>query len=251
MQSFTKIALVAATAVAACGLTYTATADHHAKTEDQQMNGQDALSKLLEGNKRYVAGEARTGDKTPEERAKLAEGQSPYAVIVSCADSRVPPELAFDAGPGDLFVIRVAGNVVDDFELASIEYAVAVLESPLVMVLGHQSCGAVDAAVKSQTEDANYPGHIHDLVEAIRPAVQAAQEGSDDGDLLEASIAKNAQMVVDSLKDSKPIVGQAVEDGKLTIVPARYSLETGEVTLIGEDHPAHEGHDSHEGHDHD
>jgi len=133
-----------------------------------------ALARLMEGNARFVAGEMVHPNLSAEKRAELASGQSPYAVIVSCSDSRVPPELVFDAGPGDLFIIRVAGNVVGDDAMASIEYAVAKLNSPLVLVMGHESCGAVGAAVATETEDAKFGGSIHDLVETIRPAVQDA-----------------------------------------------------------------------------
>ena len=228
------------------------------KPKPQQPTPEQALEKLMDGNARYVKGEARQGDITPAQREKLAAGQSPYAVIVGCADSRVPPELAFDGGPGDLFVIRDAGNIVDDNEIASIEYAVAVLNVPLVVVLGHESCGAVDAAVKAQTKGASFDGHIHDLVEDLRPSVIAAMRNKTEGEgdtadkkLLDAAVRENVRRVVDELERSKPYVGPAAEEGKIMIVPARYDLDTGEVTVIdmkkgGE---AHEGHD-HAEHDH-
>ena len=136
----------------------------------------EALAKLMEGNARFVSGDMQHPNLSAERRAELAEGQAPYAVIVSCSDSRVPPELVFDAGPGDLFVIRVAGNIVGDDAQASIEYAVGVLKTPLVLVMGHESCGAVGAAVKTQTEGTEFPGSIHDLVETIRPSVETAME---------------------------------------------------------------------------
>ena len=205
-----------------------------------------ALQKLKDGNQRFMDGTMEHPNLTPERRAELAEGQAPYAVIVGCADSRVSPELAFDAGPGDLFVIRVAGNVVGDYELASIEYAVAALKSPLVVVLGHESCGAVGAAVASETEDKGYDGHIHDLVEALRPAVKQAMQ-ADPEDLLDAAVKQNAQNVVGQLENSKPHVGPAAAAGDIQIVPARYDLDTGEVTFMDHHHdPTHK----HEGHDH-
>ncbi|MEM7625744.1 MAG: carbonic anhydrase [Planctomycetota bacterium] len=205
-----------------------------------------SLQKLMDGNARFVAGEMMHPNLSAERRAELAKGQSPYAIIVSCSDSRVPPEQVFDAGPGDLFVIRVAGNVVGDDAQASIEYAVAVLGSPLVVVMGHESCGAVDAAVKSEMKDAEFGGHIHDLVETIRPSVISAMERASEDELLEAAIQDNAERVVTELERSKPYVGPAAKEGKIKIVAARYDLDTGKVSIFGEDHHAAKAHD----HDH-
>jgi carbonic anhydrase len=239
-KTLTKSLALAATCALTVGCA-TAKADHH------EGAGADSLNKLMEGNARFVNGE-RTARMSVEERAELAKGQSPYAIIVSCADSRVAPELAFDASPGELFVIRVAGNVVDDFELASIEYAVAVLESPLLVIMGHESCGAVDAAVKAQKGEASFPGQIHDLVEAIRPAVRKAMEHETDNVLAKA-IQENVRLVVDQMENSQPIVGKAIANGKLKVVPAVYDLDTGKVTVVSMDDMHHEGH-GHEGHDH-
>ena len=190
-----------------------------------------ALQKLAEGNARFVSGEMIHPNLSKEKRAELAKGQSPYAIIVSCSDSRVPPELVFDAGPGDLFIIRVAGNVVGDDAMASIEYAVAVLGSPLVVVMGHESCGAVGAAVKSETENTEFGGSIHDLVETIRPSVQTAMKRAKGKDVLEAAIEDNAVRVAGELANSKPYVGAAAADGKVHVLAARYDLDTGAVTL--------------------
>ena len=254
LTTFAKpIALAAAACVAAGCASTTATQPVAAQagTRPQSPSPQQSLQKLMEGNARYVKGEHKQETMTPEKRAELAQGQSPYAIIVGCSDSRVPPELAFDAGPGDLFVIRDAGNIVDDNELATIEYGVAVLKSPLLMVLGHESCGAVDAAVKSEKGEADFDGHIHDLVEDIRPSVVNAMEETDaTGDeLLDAAVKANVRRVVDELERSKPYVGKAVEEGRLMIVPARYDLDTGEVTIIEMDAGAHDDH-GHEDHDH-
>ena len=199
----------------------------------------------MDGNARFVSGEMEHPNLAKEVRETLAKGQSPYAVIVGCADSRVPPELLFDAGPGDLFVIRVAGNVVDDYEQASIEYAVAVLGTPLVVVLGHESCGAVDAAVKAEMGDASFEGHIHDLVEDIRDSIEDAVEKTkgDAGAVLDAAVAANANAVKHQLSRSQPYVGKFAEEGKIQLVAARYDLDTGKVTRVDEGH----GH----GHDHD
>jgi carbonic anhydrase len=239
--SFTKPLALAA----ACMLTVgCATASAH---DHEETAGGESLKKLMEGNARFVNGE-RTADMSVEERAELAKGQSPYAIIVSCADSRVAPELAFDASPGELFVIRVAGNIVDDYELASIEYAVAVLESPLLVIMGHESCGAVDAAVKSQKDGQVFPGHIHDLVEAIRPAVRKAME-HEGQDTLMTAIKENVRLVVDQMENSQPIIGTAIKDGKLKVVPAVYDLDTGEVSVVSMNDKHHEGHD-HADHNH-
>ncbi len=211
-----------------------------------------ALAKLMEGNARFVAGEMQHPNLSAERRAELAKGQSPYAVIVSCSDSRVPPEHVFDAGPGDLFVIRVAGNVVGDDALASIEYAVAKLHSPLVLVMGHENCGAVGAAVATEVDGAAFGGQIHDLVETIRPAVQTAMECAEGEGLLDAAVQANAESVAAQLCDSKPYVGAAVESGAATVLAGRYDLDTGEVTLYPNAHVKadHTGHEHHDGHDH-
>ena len=248
----TPLSLAAACAlVAGCATSQTTPTNAAAalvQEGERPQDGGQALRRLMEGNQRYVAGEANT-PLDVEKRAELAGGQSPYAIVVSCADSRVPPELAFDAGPGDLFVIRVAGNVVDDYELASIEYAVAVLESPLLLIMGHESCGAVDAAVKAEKGEAEFPGHIHDLVEDIRPAVRKAMEHGEGDGLLETAVEENVRLVVDQMESSQPIVGKAIKEGRLKVVPARYDLGTGEVTVVSMDDKHHEGH-GHDDHEH-
>ena len=175
-----------------------------------------------------------------ETRQQLAGGQNPFAVIVGCSDSRVPPELLFDAGPGDLFVIRLAGNVVDDHAVASIEYAVAQLGTPLVMVLGHESCGAVGAAVAAETQDAEFEGHIHDLVEAIRPL--AVEEVLDEADEEALTPRRTAGPQRGSQRQRRrgrssgraaPTVGPfARRTGRSSLVAARYDLDTGEVTRV-------------------
>jgi len=165
------------------------------------------------------------------ERPALTLGQNPFAGILGCADSRVGPEYAFDAGRGDLFVCRVAGNFADINSIASFEYAVAVLGTPLILVLGHTKCGAVDAAVKAVKDGKAFSGHIPSLVEAIAPAVKIAQDQP--GDLLENAIKQNVLLNVAKLKTTTPILSEAVEGGKLKVAGGLYSLETGRVTLIG------------------
>src|SRR5215468_7541812 len=134
-----------------------------------------ALKRLLRGNERYVEGLAQRHD-FKREREALVGGQNPYAAVLSCADSRIAPEYAFDSGRGDLFVCRVAGNFANDDTVASLEYGVAVLNSPLILVLGHDSCGAVDATIKSLKDNTTLPGHLPSLVNALAPAVKATKD---------------------------------------------------------------------------
>lgn len=193
--------------------------------EHKGANTEAALKKLLDGNSRYVKFQATHPDQTAETRAETAKGQKPFAIIVTCSDSRVPPEIIFDQGLGNLFVIRVAGNVVDDFELGSIEYAAEHLGVQLVVVLGHERCGAVDATVKG----GEAPGHIANLVKAIKPSVEKAKK--EKGDLLENSIKNNTLAVAQKIRNSKPVLSEMIKEGKLKVVSARYDLDDGTVTL--------------------
>ncbi len=166
---------------------------------------------------------------TTERRTELAKTQHPFATIVSCSDSRVPPEIVFDQGLGDLFVVRVAGNVIDDHGLGSIEYSVDHLGVRLIVVLGHQSCGAVQAARETIAAKSKAPGHIQSLVTAIQPAVEATAKGD-----LEATIKANVKDVVQALRSSTPILKAKVDSGDLRVVGAYYSLDTGAVTFLDE-----------------
>ena len=185
-----------------------------------------ALRDLVAGNKRYAAARSIYPHQTAARRTQVARGQHPFAVILGCSDSRVPPEIVFDQGLGDLFVIRVAGNIVDDTVLGSIEYAAEHLGVRLVMVLGHKRCGAVDAAVKR----GEAAGHISSLAEAIRPAVEKAR--GQPGDLLDNAVKANVERVVGQLQLSEPILVKLVKEGRLNIVGAYYDLESGVVDLI-------------------
>lgn len=171
-----------------------------------------SLTRLLKGNERYVEGAMRQHD-FKREREALVGGQNPYAAVLSCADSRIAPEYAFDSGRGDLFVCRVAGNFASDEMIASFEYAVAVLNTPLILVLGHESCGAVDATIKSLKDDKPPPGHIPSLVTAIAPAVKAVSSQS--GDALLNATQQNVIDNVAKLKSATPILSAAVEEKKL------------------------------------
>jgi carbonic anhydrase len=188
-----------------------------------------ALQRLMEGNDRYVEGRMKRHDFLAE-RPALARGQNPFAGILGCADSRVGPEYAFDTGRGDLFVCRVAGNFADAESIASFEYAVAVLGTPLILVLGHTECGAVDATVKAVKDGKEFPGHIPSLIKALRPAVKSAQDQS--GDLLDNAIRQNVIINTERLKTTGPILSKSVQQGKLKVAGGIYSLETGRVTLV-------------------
>ena len=188
-----------------------------------------ALKRLLRGNERYVEGVMQRHD-FKREREALVGGQNPYAAILSCADSRIAPEYAFDSSRGDLFVCRVAGNFAADETVASMEYAVAVLNTPLIFVLGHESCGAVDATIKSLKDDKPLPGHLPSLVQAIAPAVKAVS--SRGGDVLNNAIRQNVIDNVAKLKSATPILSAAVNDKKIQVVGGIYRLNSGKVELV-------------------
>ncbi len=192
--------------------------------------GDEALQKLMNGNKLYAAGNPRRPHQTPGRRVEVAKGQNPSAVILGCSDSRVPPEILFDQGLGDLFVIRVAGNVVDNAVQGSIEYAVEELGVPLIMVLGHERCGAVKAAVDVVEKGGELPGQIETIIDKIKPAVEKVKGKA--GNLLENAINANVLMVVEKLKASEPIIAKFVEEGKLKIVGANYELNSGIVKIV-------------------
>jgi carbonic anhydrase len=188
-----------------------------------------ALERLMKGNKRYVEGETRRHD-FKREREALVGGQNPYAGILSCADSRIAPEYAFDSGRGDLFVCRVAGNFANDDTVASMEYAVAMLNTPLIMVLGHDSCGAVDATIKSLKDNVTLPGHLPSLVTSLAPAVKAVS--GQPGNSLDNAIRQNVLDNVAKLKSATPILSAAVEQRKLKVVGGIYRLKDGRVEMI-------------------
>ena len=192
----------------------------------------EVLQQLLSGNQRFMKGETTNPRRAPEDYRPLAAGQRPLAVILGCADSRVAPELLFDQGIGDLFIVRVAGNVAGGggaFVKGSIEYGVAELGAPLVMVLGHTECGAIKAAIKHLDDKDPLPGAIGELVNRIRPAVIKAK--SMPGDRLDNAIRANVALGVGTLRGLQPIVAPAVKRGQVKVVGALYDLRTGGVTL--------------------
>ena len=183
----------------------------------------------MKGNRRYVEGDSKRHD-FKREREALVGGQNPYAGILSCADSRIAPEYAFDSGRGDLFVCRVGGNFANSDTIASMEYAVAMLGTPLIMVLGHDACGAIDATIKSLKDNTTLPGHLPSLVASLTPAVKAAS--GNPGDLLDNAIRQNVIDNVAKLKSAAPILSSAVEQRKLKVVGGIYRLRDGRVEMI-------------------
>ena len=216
----------------------------------------EAISRLKEGNGRYTSGNQQhphessderkhmatnsyanadmiflgmTAEQAAKRRGELTKSQHPFAAIVSCSDSRVPAEIVFDEGLGDLFVVRVAGNVMNDESLGSIEYSVDHLGVRLVLVLGHQSCGAVKAAKETIAAKGKAPGHIQSLVTAIKPAVEATVNGD-----LDATIKANVKHVVDALRSSTPILKGKVDSGEMKVIGGYYNLDVGSVTFLEE-----------------
>lgn len=209
-----------------------ATDNHHSQTGQQAIEplakADETLKNLLEGNHRFMSGQTMHKEHASK-RTELVKGQSPSAIILSCSDSRVPPEIIFDQGLGDIFVVRVAGNVADPVELGSIEYAVEHLNVPLIIVLGHDSCGAVTAAVKG----GKHEGNIRAIVRKIAPAVRRVKaQGKKSDELLNAAIIENAHMVASSLVRESSVIRHFVNEKKLRIVAAKYSLETGRVDIL-------------------
>ena len=214
----------------------------------------EALSRLKEGNSRFISGNRQhphesdderayiaknsyenpgavslgmTSEQASKRRTELTKSQHPFAIILSCSDSRVPPEIVFDEGLGDLFIVRVAGNVLNNEGLGSIEYGVDILGAQLIVVLGHQSCGAVDAAMKTVAANGKAPGHIQSLVAALKPVVESTPKGD-----LETTIKANVKHVVDSLRTSTPILKTKVDSGNVQVIGGYYSLDTGAVTFV-------------------
>ena len=219
-------------AVPARSLTFAATEPATARPAPAR-DPDAVLAELLEGNKRFVHGALAHPRRSPEDFAPLAEGQAPQAIIVGCADSRVSPELVFDQGVGDLFVVRVAGNIVSGAGASvkgSIEFAVAELGARLIVVLGHEACGAVKAAITHIDANDVLPGSIWELVDVIRPAAAAVRDKP--GDKLENAIAANVKAGVEKLKGLDPILSAFVKKGELKVVGAVYELRTGLVKLL-------------------
>ncbi|TDV37570.1 carbonic anhydrase [Actinophytocola oryzae] len=205
------------------------------RTNDPQatpLTADQALRKLLAGNARFVAGEQRHPHESLDWRQSLVAGQHPFAVVLGCADSRVSPELVFDEGLGDLFVIRAAGEVLDTAVIGSIEYAVEHLSVPLVVVLGHESCGAVGATIDVVQHGTAVSGDISTLVRAIEPAVRATPPNPDAPEFLAACVAEQARRAAKYLQERSNIVSDAVAHHGVRVVSATYELRTGAVTRL-------------------
>jgi carbonic anhydrase len=192
--------------------------------------GDVALRQLMEGNARYAANRPKERDFNAG-RAERVTTQRPIAAVLSCADSRVAPEFAFDEGPGKLFVVRVAGNILEDEGTASLEYAVRFLGVRLILVVGHRNCGAVEAAIKVVKDGLVLPGHLPGLIDAIKPAVLAAQ-ATKPADLLAAAIAENVRQTARQISTSTPVLADAVGTGGVKVAGGVYDLANGRVNLV-------------------
>ncbi len=208
--------------ISLCGFVVLLLAEEHPAAS---VGADDALARLREGNARFATSTVSTEKPTAAKRAETAQAQHPFAIVLACADSRTAPEIVFDQNIGDLFVIRTAGNLVDDHALGSIEYAVAHLGARLVVVLGHQRCGAVKAALESGTA----PGHVQSLVRDIQPAVKAMK--GKDGDATELVAAENARLMAGKIRRDASL-GELAK--KVRIISGVYDLDTGKVELAKE-----------------
>ena len=207
-------------------------ASGYAKTTPKPKNvisPDEALERLMKGNERYVAGKSRPLDFHDVE-ASLLKGQNPYATILGCSDSRVSPEHCFDEDHGDLFVVRLAGNYVTPDNVGTIEYSIAMLNTPLIMVLGHEGCGAVEAAISAVDKHTDFPGHIQLMASAIAPAVREVNDKS--GDRSINVVKRNVIMNVEKLRTKTPVIDFYNDQRKIRIIGGIYHLKTGKVELV-------------------
>lgn len=189
------------------------------------MTPDEALQRLMEGNQRFVSRKRLNPHQTSDRLVEVAGGQKPFASILGCADSRFPTEIVFDQGFGDIFVCRIAGNIATPEEIGSLEFGSLVLGTKVLMVIGHEKCGAVDACIKG----AQVPGQIGSLIEAIKPAVEKSK--NQPGDRLENAIKANVLQQVENLKAS-PVISQLIKENKLKVVGGYYDLDTGTVSMV-------------------
>ena len=208
---------------------HTASAAQAQDAHGSGLTAAQARERLDAGNLRFVSGHLQHPHQDPDSRSALAGGQLPFALILGCSDSRVGPELVYDQGLGDLFVVRVAGNVVNDENLGSIEYAVEHLHVPLIVVLGHRRCGAIAAAREVVTSHAHAEGHLQSLVDALRPAVEATP-----GQDAESTCQANVREVVAALRASEPVLASRVRSGAVAVIGAYYDLETGAISVLAD-----------------
>jgi len=199
------------------------------------IDAREAIARLRDGNRRFAAGESLRDGLGLSRRAELVAAQDPHAIVLGCSDSRVPAEIVFDQGLGDLFVIRVAGNIVSPSQVGSVEFAAARFGTPLVVVLGHSGCGAITATL----EDIRRPGpqsrNLRSIVDRVRPAVQSvvdARPDASDADIMESAIRANIRASAGHLRHASALLEQLIEADKLRVVGAEYSLETGLVDFF-------------------
>jgi carbonic anhydrase len=195
------------------------------------MTGQQALAKLLDGNQRFINFESKHPHENPEWRKTLLAGQHPFAVIIGCSDSRVPVEIIFDQGLGDLFVIRVAGNVVNEDELGSVLYAVEHAGAPLVFVLGHEDCGAITAAFATQMDREKEPAEIQRLLSCIDPAIKNIHPDLPLADKVHQGAVENVKRMIGVLKKN-PLMAKRIDDGSLLIAGGVYELDSSAIRLL-------------------
>jgi len=229
--SYSRGMLTRGTCVLALPLLLAACSAPAAEVEDVHVRGgEEALALLLEGNQRFASGHLRHDHQSQARRARLSDAQDPFGIVLGCADSRVPPEIVFDVGLGDLFVIRVAGNVVAEDEAGSIEYSIAHLGTPLVLVLGHEGCGAVTAALKAHDEE---PEELQDLLELIAPAVAGIDPDLPQAERVHIGVEANVRQSVAQLR----AIQQRLDEPEphSLVVGAVYELETGRIRLLDRD----------------
>lgn len=200
------------------------------------ITAQEALERLKSGNRNFVQGQMTSKLLNHLERARLADSQNPFAIILGCSDSRVPAEMVFDQGLGDLFVIRVAGNVVAPSQVGSVEFAAERYDCPLVVVLGHSHCGAIAATIETLRQPDNLPSrNLMSIVNRVRPAVEIlfqTELAQDVDKLSKHAVRANVFASVNQLRHGSAVLENLIEQGKLLVVGAEYSLETGEVTFF-------------------
>jgi carbonic anhydrase len=216
-----------------CGATrcLLADGDEHHVAEPPRISPKEALTRLMAGNERFVRGETSNEHRGPQRRKELLAGQHPIATILACSDSRVPPELIFDQGLGDIFVVRVAGNVVLEDALGSVEYADVHLHTSVNMVLGHENCGAVSATLDAKFHDAHEPRHITEIEKLIMPAVKGIDPHAAAPSQVHTAVEANVHQSLHQLMDIEELAPE-IKAGRLQVVGAVYDLETGKVRLL-------------------
>lgn len=225
-----KVASLFVLILAACRPSMAAPGDD----SSQPVTADEALVRLEAGNARFVAGQPRHPHEKPDRRQALEVGQHPFAVVVGCSDSRVPPELIFDQGLGDLFVVRVAGNIVDTDVTASVEYAVDHLDAQLIVVLGHTHCGAVTATVDHLTDAGNEPAEVVSLLYKIEPATIGLPAGLSRDELIDLAVKRNVELAVRRLS-RVPDIHRRISRERVRIVGAIYDMHTGEVRMLSDE----------------